>query len=288
MSEMEVMAQGLRFPEGPVARPDGSVILVEIERGTLTRVGPDGSVDVVAECGGGPNGAAFGPDGRIWLCNNGGRDARGGSQAIDLETGKVETVYTEVEGQPLSAPNDLVFDATGGFWFTDHGTSWPRARDHGGLYYAKSDGSAVREVVYPLEAPNGVGLSPDDKRVYVAETHVGRVRVWDVTAPGALDMRFGKESRGRLLGTVPGEELLDSLAVDSLDRVCVATIRNGGITAFSQDGASRFVPTGDRITTNICFGGADLKTAFITGSRDGNLLKTTWDVPGHPLHFNPY
>ncbi len=286
-SDVMVVANGLAFPEGPIAMPDGSVILVEIERGTLTRVTPDGRNEVIAECGGGPNGAAFGPDGRVWLCNNGGREGPGCIQAVSVESGEVETVYESVEGHPLSAPNDLVFDASGGFWFTDHGSSWARTRDHGGLYYASADGREVREVVYPLEAPNGVGLSPDDARVYVAETHTGRVRRFDVTAPGQLDLRFGKETRGVLLGTAPGEQLLDSLAVDSLDRVCVATIRTGGITAFAQDGTSTFVPTGDRITTNLCFGGEDLRTAYVTGSRNGTLLKLQWPVPGHGLHFNP-
>ncbi|MCH9673151.1 MAG: SMP-30/gluconolactonase/LRE family protein [Gammaproteobacteria bacterium] len=288
MSEMSVMAEGLKFPEGPISMPDGSVILVEIVGETLTRVQPDGSKEVLAHCPGGPNGAAFGPDGRVWLCNNGGSAARGFIQAVDIQSGESETIYTHVDGEALSAPNDLVFDATGGFWFSDHGTTWPRYRDHGGLYYGKADGSEVREVVYPLEAPNGVGLSPDDSRVYVAETHTGRVRAWDITAPGELALPFGKDSRGRLIGTASGEDLLDSLAVDSADRVCVATIRTGGITAFAQDGKAAFVPSGDRITTNICFGGEDMRTAYLTGSRNGTLLKTTWDVPGHRLHFNPY
>ncbi|MCB1741924.1 MAG: SMP-30/gluconolactonase/LRE family protein [Gammaproteobacteria bacterium] len=283
-----VVTTGLRFPEGPIAMPDGSVILVEIERGTLSRVQPDGRVEVIADCGGGPNGAAFGPDGRIWLCNNGGRDERGCIQAVDIQTGNVETIYTEVEGQRLSAPNDLVFDRDGGFWFTDHGSSWPRHRDHGGLYYARSDGSSIRELVYPLDAPNGVGLSPDERTVYVAETHTGRLRGFDVTAPGELALRFGKETRGRLHGEVDDDQLLDSLAVDGEGRVCVATVRSGGITVFATDGSKQFVPTGDRITTNICFGGADMRTAWITGSRDGVLLRTTWDAPGHRLNFNPY
>jgi gluconolactonase len=303
---MDVMAEGLQFPEGPIAMPDGSVVLVEIARGTVSRVQPDGTIEVVAECGGGPNGIALGPDGRVYVCNNGGLDTRvddrgrtrildtndsyvGGSiQAVDLGSGEVETLYTEVGGHPLSAPNDLVFDGDGGFWFTDHGKQWERQRDHGGIYYARPDGSHVAEVVYPVEAPNGIGLSPDDARLYVAETHTGRVRVWDLTAPGRLDSPYGRRTRGRLLAGLPDEQLLDSLAVDGDDHVCVATIRNGGISDIAPDGTVTHVPTGDALTTNICFGGADLRTAYITASLGGTLLRTTWPRPGHRLHFNPY
>lgn len=306
MTTMELMAEGLLFPEGPIAMPDGSVILVEIARGTVSRVRPDGTVDVVADCGGGPNGIAIGPDGRVYVCNNGGFDTRvddngrvrildtldsyvGGSiQAVDIDSGEVETLYTEVGGHTLQAPNDIVFDAAGGFWFTDHGKQWERQRDHGGIYYAKPDGSHIVESIYPVEGPNGIGLSPDDERLYVAETHTGRVRVWNINAPGELDTPYGKGTRGRLLAGLEGEQLLDSLAVDSEDHVCVATIRNGGVTDIAPDGSSTHLPTGDAITTNICFGGDDMCTAYITGSLTGTLLKTTWERPGHKLHFNPY
>src|SRR5687768_18621708 len=66
------LATGLQFPEGPIAMPDGSVLLVEIRRGTLSRVDTDGKVAVVADLGGGPNGAAIGPDGACYVVNNGG------------------------------------------------------------------------------------------------------------------------------------------------------------------------------------------------------------------------
>lgn len=306
MADVEVMASGLKFPEGPIAMPDGSVILVEIARGTLSRAQPDGTVEVVADCGGGPNGAAFGPDGRVWICNNGGFDTRedekgrtrilstvsnyvGGSiQAVDVDSGEVETIYTEADGHPLSAPNDLVFDRQGGFWFTDHGKTWERTRDHGGIYYAKADGSHIETISYPVEGPNGIGLSPDETRVYFAETHTGRVRVLDLAEPGTLDSPWGVGTRGRMLAGLEGEQLLDSLAVDSEDHVCVATIRNGGVTDFAPDGTSTHVPTGDALTTNICFGGDDMTTAYITGSLNGTLLRTTWHRPGLRLNFNPY
>jgi len=306
VAEIEVIAEGLQFPEGPIAMPDGSVILVEIARGTVSRVLPDGTIEVVADTGGGPNGIAFGPDGRIYVCNNGGfattRDAKGRVriaeaedddvklgciQVVDVDSGAVDTLYTEVDGQHLRAPNDIVFDRSGGFWFTDHGKTWSRQRDHGGIYYAKADGSAVTEVIHPVEGPNGIGLSPDESRLYVAETHTGRVRCWDVTAPGQLDLPFGKGTRGRLLAAVPGEQLLDSLAVDSEDHVCVATIRNGGVTDIAPDGTMTHVASGDALTTNVCFGGDDMRSAYITGSLTGTLLKTTWPRPGLRLNFQP-
>jgi gluconolactonase len=302
MSELREIASGLQFPEGPIARDDGSVLLVEIRRGTLSRVSHDGDVRVVAETGGGPNGAAFGPDGRVYICNNGGfewhehggivvpgnqpADYSGGSiQRVDPENGAVETVYTECDGNPLRGPNDLVFDATGGFWFTDHGKMRVRDRDRTGIFYARPDGSSIREMVFPLDAPNGIGLSPDGGRVYVAETHTGRVFYWDLDAPGEIRANPLSPNGGHLLVGLPGMQLLDSLAVDAEGNVCVATLANGGITIVSPSGETRHVPTGDPLTTNICFGGADLETAYITCSGTGRLVATDWQTPGLPLAY---
>ncbi|MYF81947.1 MAG: SMP-30/gluconolactonase/LRE family protein, partial [Chloroflexi bacterium] len=180
------LATGLEFPEGPIAMDDGSVLLTEIARGTLTRVTPDGRVEVVAETGGGPNGAAVGPDGQVWITNNGGfewdraggrllpagqaRNYAGGSiQRVDLETGAVETVYTECDGLPLKGPNDIVFDATGGFWFSDLGKNREYDRDLGALYYATTDGSHISRAVFPITGgANGVGQATGATHVYVA------------------------------------------------------------------------------------------------------------------------
>lgn len=302
-SDTTELASGLQFPEGPIAMNDGAVLLVEIKRGTLTRVDRDGSVDVVADCGGGPNGAAIGPDGKVWICNNGGfewherngltlpgdqpADYRGGSiQRVDLGTGEVETVYESVGGHRLRGPNDLVFDHAGGFWFTDHGKNRERERDRGGLYYASADGDRIEEVVFPLLAPNGVGLSPAGDRLYVAETYEGRLYAWDLAGPGQIRDYFGPDHRGTVLADPEGGPLFDSLAVDADGNVCVATIRNGGITVVAPDGAHHHVPFDDPLTTNICFGGPERRTAFVTLSATGRLVAREWSTAGLELAFN--
>jgi gluconolactonase len=304
VAELREIAAGLQFPEGPIAMPDGSVLLVEIKRGTLSRVAADGTVDVVAHTGGGPNGAALGPDGRVYVCNNGGfewhevggltvpghqaRDYAGGRiQRVDLRTGRVEDLYTACDGRSLRGPNDLVFDAAGGFWFTDHGKMRERERDRTGVFYARADGSLIREVIFPLDAPNGIGLSPDGRRLYVAETWTGRVWCWEVTAAGeVLAAPVLGSSGGTLLAGLPGYQLLDSLAVDGAGNVCVATLVNGGITVISPDGASiEHVAMPDPITTNICFGGPELRTAYVTLSGTGRLVALEWPRPGLRLNY---
>jgi gluconolactonase len=296
----EVIAEGLAFPEGPVAMPDGSVILVEIRTGRLTRVWGGGKREVIAEVGGGPNGAALGPDGAIYLCNNGGfewhdRDGlvipghaakdytTGRIERVDPASGKVERLYDSVNGQRLSGPNDIVFDTSGGFWFTDLGKGWARTKDRGGLYYAKPDGSSIVEAAYGSVGYNGVGLSPDEKVVYAAETETAKLWAFDIVGEGKVSApRPGLA--GRCIFVHPRHAYYDSLAVEADGRVCVATILEGGVTAITPEGAHEHTPFPDILVTNICFGGADMRDAFITLSGTGRLIKARWPRPGLRLN----
>jgi len=303
---MREICRGLRFPEGPIAMNDGSVILVEIEARTLTCITPEGKREVIADTGGGPNGAAVGPDGRVYVCNNGGfvwqqdgpflrsGDVRpddytsGSIQAVDIETGAIETLYTECNGEILKGPNDIVFDAQGGFYFTDLGRRRGRQIDRGAIYYAQPDGSSISELVFPIDTPNGIGLSADEKTLYAAETNGARIWAWDIEAPGKLGPAPHRLHAGRLVYSFTGYERLDSLAMDSEGNIVVATLGTGCVTAVSPEGRVRAVlpvPEFDIMVTNVCFGGPDLRKAYITSAGLGILYEADWHCPGLPLNF---
>lgn len=302
----KIIAKGLKFPEGPIACADGSVLLVEIERKTITRVRPDGKVEIAMQLDGGPNGLAVGPDGDIFVANNGGflfrndsgyNRTRAGTpegyaggtiERINLRTGKRTVLYDRCGDHLFVGPNDLMFDNHGGFYFTDLGKTYPRYRMNGGFYYAKADGSKVVEVAYPMVSSNGCGVSPDGKVAYVAETETGRLWAFDIVEPGVPKRHgFPSPHGGRLVRGMGGEHRFDSLAIDAAGNICVATLITGAISVISPSGELiRQVPTNDPITTNICFGGKDMKTAYITLSGTGQLMQMDWPEPGLRLPYN--
>ncbi|GHA05002.1 SMP-30/gluconolactonase/LRE family protein [Novosphingobium arvoryzae] len=284
---MEIVAEGLAFPEGPVVMADGSVIVVELAGGRITRCW-GGRKEVVCEIGGGPNGAAIGPDGALYVCNNGGLDtaefqnargpgAEGRIERVDLATGKFERLFDACDGIPLQAPNDLVFDADGRLWFTDLGKSHDGIRTASGLFTCRVDGLEITAIDRHPLSYNGVGLSPDGSTIYCADTHQARIYRYD---------RKVKPQRGIWVATAAGPVGFDSLAVTAAGNVCIATLFDGGITTITPGGQTTKRDFGDRYTTNIAFGGADMQDAWITLSSRGQLVKVRWDEPGLKLHFN--
>jgi gluconolactonase len=298
------VAKGLLLPEGPVALADGSILLVEVARGTVSRVSGAGVVSVVANLGGGPNGLAIGPDAALYVCNNGGGiTARpgdrmlhvefapelyvGGSiQRIDLRDGSFTTLYTECDERPLLAPNDLVFDAQGGLWFTDFGRWTPTGRDYGGIYYCQPDGSRIVKCIDRQISPNGIGLNAAEDQLYWADSMASRVWACDIESPGKLASPPSPFMVGVAAHTLPGFQMLDSLAVEANGNICAATTVNGGITVIEPAGGMTHYPIADPLVTNICFGGLDLQDAWITAGMTGRLYHTRWPRPGLRLAFN--
>jgi gluconolactonase len=300
---MEMMTDGLGFPEGPVWLGDGSIAVVEVQAGRITRVAPNGAKSVLAMPGGGPNGLAMGPDGALYCCNNGGfhwvevggvllpegpaHDYTSGRiERIDLASGRVERLYDQCDGRALSGPNDLVFDTKGGFYFTDLGQSTKHNRNRGGIYYAKADGSFITSVVSPAENPNGIGLSPDGRTLYIAQTFERNIIAFDILSPGVVTPSTSAFP-GRVVASFPGRQYLDSMALTADGQIAVGVLlENPGIAQVNPlTGQTNTVLTPDVLPTNICFGGADMQDAFITLSVSGRLAKTRWDRPGLKLAY---
>jgi gluconolactonase len=295
LEDARLLAEGLTFPEGPVALADGSVLVTEIDTARLTRIGPDGDVELVLQHDGGPNGAAVGPDGMLWVCNNGGRWASGKYdggwiERVDVERRTTEIVHRTVGDRKLSGPNDIVFDADGGAWVTDTGKGMGRIKEVGSVHYLPPGLETIREVIHPAESPNGVGLSPDGGTLYYAETGTGRLRRRRITGPGEVAPLEGHGLESLVVG-LPGHQMFDSLAVDAEGNVCVATFLTGVITSVSPDGRTVVQyklpePLDDWFPTNLCFGGPDLRTAYITLAHTGRVVTATWPTPGLRLNFN--
>jgi gluconolactonase len=302
--EHRIIAEGLAFPEGPVMMDDGSILVVEIAAGQITRVQRDGRSWVVARPGGGPNGAAIGPDGALYVCNNGGFKwgkvdgllipgnaaddyTTGRIERIDLSTGKVERLYDSFEGRRLSGPNDIMFDSAGGFWFTDLGKHFDHHSDHGGLYYATPDGRSLKRAVHGPDL-NGVGLSPDGRTVYAAVCSRGYILAFDITGPGEVAPSALAALPGRLVADFPGRIFLDSLAMLASGKIAQATLidRPGIAVADPATGDVTYHGFPDLLTTNIAFGGADMKDAAVCLSTTGKLAMCRWDEPGLKLPFN--
>jgi len=152
-------------------------------------------------------------------------------------------------------------------------------------------GALVHRPWHPVRAvhgPDGHLLLPAEDKVFYAETWTGRVFQIPLTGPGQAGA-VGLLDTSACLAGLADLQLLDSLAVQEDGSVCVATLVRGGITVIRPDGSREHVALPDEyvdpMTTNICFGGPDLKTAYITLSGRGLLVSVPWPEPGLKLNF---
>jgi len=299
----KVVASDLFFPEGPCVTGSGDLLFVEIGAKRLRRLSSDGHLSTVAELGGGPNGCAIGPDGAAYIANNGGLSFRreadgrialtgvpadyasGSIQRVDLKTGAVKTLYTQCNGHRLNGPNDIVFDSHGDFWFTDTGKIRPRDRDNGGLYWGKADGSEIREVAFPLNAPNGIALGADRTSLYVALQDKRQIAAYSIVAPGALDA-MGTTPRAKVFAAPSGPFSIDNIAIEEGSGIVAAAVGYGGLAVLAPDGSLReMVKLDDPVVTAMAFGGPDRKTLFVTLSTTGRIVALDWPRAGLPSTF---
>jgi gluconolactonase len=289
---MERIASGLAYPEGPVTGPDGELYVVELGGGTVRRI-DSGQDRIVAELGGAPNGAALDRAGRLVVCNNGGKhppapstgDLPGADtgtpalQRVVPATGQQEVVLDAIDGVALHAPNDICPDRGGGFWFTD--PSWVFLDDGmagpGSVCHVGADGHATRAHT-GLRFPNGLALDETGSTLYVTESSTGGVWAFGVDGPGAL-------ADPRPFASCGAGALPDGLALDGAGRLLVAGHGSGLVHVFGPDGSAlEPIAMGAELgLSNLCFGGVDFDTIFVTAAATGEVYALAWTTSGLPL-----
>jgi gluconolactonase len=270
-TQAERLATGFVFTEGPLWHPDGFYYFVDVRASMLYRITPGRPHEVVREKTGGGNGTTFDLQGRLVLCE--GDNRRVVRQAAD---GRFEVLMDRFEGKRLNRPNDVVCRSDGSIYFTDPGLRVPLAErevPHAGVYRVAPDGAVG--LVADFEYPNGLAFSPDERRLYVANTRWAQyIHVLDLDAEGRVLRRgiFADMSSDETDG-VP-----DGMKVDVEGRVyCTGP---GGTWVFGPDGARLGIIRTPEVPANLAFGGSDLRTLFFTARTSVYTLRAK--VPGQP------
>jgi len=270
--EAERLATGFVFTEGPLWHPDGFYYFVDVRSSVLYRIVPGRAPEVVREKTGGGNGTTFDLQGRLLICE--GDNRRVARVAADGRA--VEVLVDRFEGKRLNRPNDVVCKSDGSIYFTDPGLRVPLAErelPYAGVYRVMPDG--VMSLVADFEYPNGLAFSPDERRLYVANTRWAQyIHVLDLDPSG-------KMIRRRIFADMSSDEtdgVPDGMKVDVDGRVyCTGP---GGTWVFAPDGARLGIIRTPEVPANLAFGGPDLRTLFLTARTSVYTLRVK--VPGQP------
>lgn len=270
-AEAERLATGFVFTEGPLWHPDGFYYFVDVRASMLYRVTPGRAPEVVREKTGGGNGTAFDLEGRLVLCE--GDNRRVTRTASD---GRIEVLMDRFDGKRLNRPNDVVCKSDGSLYFTDPGLRVPFAErevPHAGVYRIAPDGAT--SLVADFEYPNGLAFSPDERRLYVANTRWAQyIHLLELDARGQMVRR-------RIFADMSSDEtdgVPDGMKVDVEGRVyCTGP---GGTWVFAPDGTRLGIIRIPEVPANLAFGGPDLRTLFFTARTSVYTLRVK--VPGQP------
>jgi gluconolactonase len=270
--KIETVREEFSFTEGPAWDPSGSLYFSDIPSATIYRLSTDNQLSVFTRDSGHANGIMIAADGRMLVCQMDGRVV-----AYDTGSGTMTVLASEYGGKRFNAPNDLVIDRQGGIYFTDPLFRAPQPLPQGvqAVYYLAAGGKVSR-VTGDIAAPNGIGLSPDGKRLYVIPSRQAEMLVYEVGGPGKLSggrtlcrltQPAGKDGTGG-----------DGMTVDVEGNLYITT--DLGVEIFSAEGDSRGLIKFPQQPANVTFGGDDRKTMYVT-ARSG-LYRVAMPIAGLP------
>lgn len=287
------VATSVAFTEGPTVDSAGNVYFSDTTNLRIYKLAPDGVRTIFREPSNGTNGLILDDQGRLLACEA--SDPQVNQPRVtrtNMATGQVEILAERFEGKRLNEPNDVTIDGQGRIYFTDRPRAKPDPDQTGvnGVYRIDTDGSLHRILTEPdIEKPNGIVISPDDKTLYLVESHPdeGRarmIRAYDLQPDGSVaNMRVfhnfypGRSGDGMTIDSEGNLYVAAGLhnrrgTSETLDTQC-------GIHVFAPDGhLKEFVPIPEDTITNCAFGGPDLKTLYITAGK--TLFKVHFDIAG--------
>jgi gluconolactonase len=260
------------FIEGPSFDKEGNLWVTDIPWGRIFRIGPDGSVTLVAEYDGEPNGLKFHKDGRIFIT-----DHKHGIMVLDPRTGKVEPYFDRPLLQRFKGLNDLVFASNGDLYFTDQGQTG--LHDPTGRLYRLRASGQLDCILDNIPSPNGLVLNRDENILFLAVTRNNAV--WRVPL-----MRDGTASKVGIFIQMSGGAGPDGMAIDDAGNLAVCHVGLGAVWLFGASGEPMMrinSPTGPMVT-NCAYGGPDNKQLYITESRTGSVLVADMPIAGQKMY----
>ncbi len=263
--QVEKVSGGYQFTEGPVWSPWGTLLFSDIPANKIYEIGKEQKV--YREPSGESNGLTFDPRGRLIACEHKNRRIT----RTDKD-GSVTVIADRYEGKRLNSPNDVVVKSDGSIYFTDPpygGDGTPREIDFQGVYRITPKGK-VELLVKDFSMPNGLCFSPDEKRLYIGDSsNLRHIRVFDVAKDGTL-------TNGRVFAKVAEGGAPDGMKVDVKGNLYSSG--PGGVWVFDPNGKHLETIECPETPANLCWGGEDGKTLYITAKT--SVYKLRLDVGG--------
>ncbi len=247
-AKVEKLAGGFAFTEGPAADAEGNIFFTDIPNNRIHKWSLAGKLSTFRENSGGANGLFFDKAGHLLVCEGGRRRL----VSIDIK-GKLTVLADKYDNKRLNSPNDLWPDPKGGIYFTDprYGRADDLEQDGEHVYYLAPDRKRLIRVIDDMVKPNGVIGTPDGKLLYVTDHGGDKTFVYTINADGTLSNKklFAPESS-------------DGMTIDDERNVYLT---GKGVTVFNSAGEKiEHIDIDAGWTANVCFGGSDNRTLFIT------------------------